>query len=487
VFGGRNPWIGDIATLGDGFVAVGAEDTTEGNAVTAVWTSSDGETWVRASDHDVAVDGDKGNIAFLLPGGPGLVGMAGTGEQWTSSDGVHWTRQPAQTSLDHAAFDAVTPSVDGYLAVGGDHEGGAVWTSVDGLAWTSADTSGSLVSPDQDGNYLSLDAVAVGSNGAVAVGYVNGDHGSSGGIWTTIPVPGASQVPSSTATATEPTATPSPESALYDVVATFDATSLSAGDDLDLDGADAVIDGDQGGRDLTWDGSELDNPIYRPPGAAFVQAIPDANFDAVGGADLAALPWSRETPRSAPGLNPPAEGEVFGVWTNGGNYAKVEVLGIDAQTIRLRAVTYRGVDPPCLVRPYPFDTQTDAHGDSVVRASDRLVVCGTYLFDLDTGTEGADTADLFWERIDDVHAQISAEATGVGLANLGAVDFDSLTRDDLRALDLSANSIDGSADDRNQLAPGNVFAVRTSDGNLAKVQVLRYGYDLELRYVTYAG
>jgi hypothetical protein len=74
----------------------------------------------------------------------------------------------------------------------------------------------------------------------------------------------------------------------------------------------------------------------------------------------------------------------------------------------------------------------------------------------------------------------------VGLANLGAVDFDRLTLDDLRTLDLSARSIDGWPDDRNQLPQGDVFAVRTSDGNLAKVQVLRYGYDLELRYVTYA-
>lgn len=296
---------------------------------------------------------------------------------------------------------------------------------------------------------------------------------------STVPVPGASDASPPVTTA------PTPARALNDIVATLDAVSLPPGDDLELDGPDATIVGDQGGRDLTWDGTEFDNPKHLPPGPAFAQAIVGTDFDSVTGEDLAGLPWSRATYASAPGLGAPIVGAVFGVWTNGGNYAKVEVLELEGGTIRLRAVTYGGVDPPCLVREHPFEPRTDAHGDSVVRASDSLVVCGTWLFDLDTGTEGADTLDLWWEQIDGVHAMIRAKAVGVGLANLGAVDFDGLTRDDLRALDLSATSIDGWPDDRNQLIPGDVFAVRTSEGNLAKVQVLRYGYDLELRYVTY--
>ena len=298
---------------------------------------------------------------------------------------------------------------------------------------------------------------------------------------STVPVPTASDASAPFTTA------PAPARAFNDVVATLDAVSLSPGDDLELDGPDATIDGDQGGRDLTWDGTEFENPKHLPPGPAFAQAIVGTDFDSVTGEDLAGLPWSRATYASAPGLDAPIVGAVFGVWTNGSNYAKVEVLELDGETIRIRAVTYRGVDAPCLVKEHPFEPWTDAHGDTVVRASDRLVVCGTWTFDLDTGTEGGDTLDLWWEQIDGVHAMMRARAAGVGLADLGAVDFDGLTRDDLRALDLSAASIDGWPDDRNQLAPGDVFAVRTSDGNLAKVQVLRYGYDLELRYVTYAG
>ncbi|MER3435379.1 MAG: hypothetical protein C4288_18730 [Leptolyngbya sp. ERB_1_1] len=44
---------------------------------------------------------------------------------------------------------------------------------------------------------------------------------------------------------------------------------------------------------------------------------------------------------------------------------------------------------------------------------------------------------------------------------------------------------DPTANRSNYLTNGNVFAVRTNNGNFAKVQVISYGYDLQIQWVTY--
>lgn len=71
--------------------------------------------------------------------------------------------------------------------------------------------------------------------------------------------------------------------------------------------------------------------------------------------------------------------------------------------------------------------------------------------------------------------------------NLGSVDFGSLTCGDLRSEAYASVPVDGNNDATNVLTTGDVFAVRTDQGNYAKVQVLSYGYDLELKFVTYQG
>jgi hypothetical protein len=45
--------------------------------------------------------------------------------------------------------------------------------------------------------------------------------------------------------------------------------------------------------------------------------------------------------------------------------------------------------------------------------------------------------------------------------------------------------INGSADARNQIPVGTVLTYRTSAGNLGKLQILKYGYNLRVRWVTY--
>ena len=45
--------------------------------------------------------------------------------------------------------------------------------------------------------------------------------------------------------------------------------------------------------------------------------------------------------------------------------------------------------------------------------------------------------------------------------------------------------INGSANARNQIPAGTVLTYRTNAGNLGKMQIIRYGYNLRVRWVTY--
>lgn len=109
---------------------------------------------------------------------------------------------------------------------------------------------------------------------------------------------------------------------------------------------------------------------------------------------------------------------------------------------------------------------------------------GTFLFDFDGGGETSSGADVFWQQQTSVARQLVPE-NGAQLVNLGVRDFNSLAPEQLQGLGYSSNAIKGNNDSSNQLVTGDVFAVRTSSGNLAKVKVVTYGYDLQLQWVTY--
>jgi hypothetical protein len=100
-----------------------------------------------------------------------------------------------------------------------------------------------------------------------------------------------------------------------------------------------------------------------------------------------------------------------------------------------------------------------------------------------TGFDGS-TSGIFWNQLTAVNRQMEPIG-GATIVNLGVVDFDTITVNELAALSYSTTPIDGNDDATNQLVNGDVFAVRTSDGNLVKVKVLDYGYDIELQWVTY--
>ncbi|MCA9310280.1 MAG: hypothetical protein KDA21_03690 [Phycisphaerales bacterium] len=76
-----------------------------------------------------------------------------------------------------------------------------------------------------------------------------------------------------------------------------------------------------------------------------------------------------------------------------------------------------------------------------------------------------------------------------GLYAFGStVAFEDLSEADLMALEYSRDGIPG-GDGVNLLAPGDVFAVLTQEGNYAKVQVMEYGlqYRMFFRYELYNG
>ena len=123
---------------------------------------------------------------------------------------------------------------------------------------------------------------------------------------------------------------------------------------------------------------------------------------------------------------------------------------------------------------------------TIVAQSASTVLKGTFLFDFDTGTEGglSPNADVFWEQMTAVLRQMAPQ-NSAQIVNLGAVDFNSLTATTLQALTYSTTPIDGNNDSTNKLVANDVFAVRTTSGNYAKVKVLAYGYDLTIQWVTY--
>src|SRR5690348_4475695 len=128
----------------------------------------------------------------------------------------------------------------------------------------------------------------------------------------------------------------------------------------------------------------------------------------------------------------------------------------------------------------------DMFPQATVVSGGTTVLQGTYTFDLDTGIEGGlgGTEDIWWDQQTDVARQMVPQ-NGAGIVNLGVVDFNALPAAALQSLAYGSAPIPGNNDPTNQLVDGDVFAVRTTSGNYAKVLVQAYGYDLTIQWVTY--
>lgn len=116
-------------------------------------------------------------------------------------------------------------------------------------------------------------------------------------------------------------------------------------------------------------------------------------------------------------------------------------------------------------------------------ASGTATIRGTWLFNFDTGIEGVN-GDVWWQQKTDV-ARSMVPRDKAQIINLGVVNFNLVSATQLQNLSYSTTPIEASNNASNQLVNGDVFAVRTNTGNYAKVQVLEYGYNLKIQWITY--
>ena len=236
--------------------------------------------------------------------------------------------------------------------------------------------------------------------------------------------------------------------------------------DFDL-GAEGPFDG----ADVWWEQMTATARQMAVQGVARIAHLGPVDFEALDVGALRGLAYdSTPIPGHVDGPNALTPGAVFAVRTTGGNLAKVQVLAYD-YNLTLRWVTYSPSLAPPTGAP-PVST-----GQGVLR--------GTYTFDLDTGTEGASSgADIWWQQMTATERQMTPYG-GATIAYLGQVDFDALGPGALATAAYSNGSIRADVHGPNHLTPGAVFAVRTTNGNHAKVQVLAYGYNLAIRWATY--
>jgi hypothetical protein len=123
---------------------------------------------------------------------------------------------------------------------------------------------------------------------------------------------------------------------------------------------------------------------------------------------------------------------------------------------------------------------------ATIVSSGTAVLKGTFTFDLDTGVEGGPppAADIWWDQMTAVARQMSPQGAAK-LVNLGVVDFNSINANGLQSLSYQTTPIPGNSDPTNKLVNGDVFAVLTNQSNYSKVQVVAYGYNMTIQWVTY--
>jgi hypothetical protein len=128
----------------------------------------------------------------------------------------------------------------------------------------------------------------------------------------------------------------------------------------------------------------------------------------------------------------------------------------------------------------------DLFPSAVIVSSGTTVLKGTWTFDFDTGVQGpaGTLADIWWEQMTNVARQMVPQ-NNARIANLGVINFNSVTPATLQSVAYSNTPIPGNNDPSNKLVPGDVFAALTNKGNYAKVKVVAYGYDLTIQWVTY--
>jgi hypothetical protein len=219
--------------------------------------------------------------------------------------------------------------------------------------------------------------------------------------------------------------------------------------------------------DVFWDQHTATVRSLDPQNLARIANLGQRDYASLSYAELMTLPYGT-TPINGnnDSSNQLGNGDVFAVRTDAGNIAKVQVVtyGYDLQ---IQWTT---------LAPAEILIGTVSSGTGTLH--------GTWSFNFDAGAQVLSNGDVFWDQHTATVRTMDPEGTAQ-LANLGTRDFGSLTYSELATLPYSTSAINGNADGSNQLVNGDVFAVRTNGGNLAKVLIVSYGYDLQIQWATF--
>ena len=128
-----------------------------------------------------------------------------------------------------------------------------------------------------------------------------------------------------------------------------------------------------------------------------------------------------------------------------------------------------------------------------VHSNGRLIIRGTYFYDLDAGVE-IDTAghyevdrtkaDFQWEIVDNLRRFFNP-ANGATFFVVGGKEFESVRWSDMEHFPYSTERIRADNDNANQIPPGTVVAYKTNEGRLGKLIIDEYGLNLTIRWRTY--
>jgi hypothetical protein len=116
-------------------------------------------------------------------------------------------------------------------------------------------------------------------------------------------------------------------------------------------------------------------------------------------------------------------------------------------------------------------------------------VRGTWSYDFDGGVEGGTAApsDIFWNQQTSTNRYFQP-INGAAVFNLGAIDYEAVTKAQLQGLGYTSSAIDGS-DSTNKMPVGTVIAIRTNAGRFTKMKVQSKApypdNSLTFRYYTY--
>jgi len=142
--------------------------------------------------------------------------------------------------------------------------------------------------------------------------------------------------------------------------------------------------------------------------------------------------------------------------------------------------------PTATPDPTPTSTPSPTPTPVPVVSSGQGTIHGTWSFSFDQGVQVDSGGDVFWDQQTSTVRSMDPQGSAQ-LVNIGVVDFNSITAAKLHSLTYTTTPIDGNNDSSNKLVNGDVFAVLTNGGNHAKVQVVSYGYNIVVQWVTYKG